>query len=94
MCVRDSVLLLVAALAALLLAAMNIAALLMAQMVGRRQEFDIRVALGASRMRLIRQIVIEALALGATGGVLGVVLGAWAIALVRTQLPVWMLDRT
>jgi putative ABC transport system permease protein len=87
------VLLLVAALTALLLAAMNIAALLMAQMVGRRQEFDIRVALGASRMRLIRQIVIEALALGGTGGVLGVVLGAWAIALVRSQLPAWMLDR-
>jgi putative ABC transport system permease protein len=87
------VLLFVAALAVLLLAAMNIAALLMAQMVGRRQEFDIRVALGASRVRLIRQIVIEALAFGGTGGLLGVVLGAWAIALVRSQLPAAMLDR-
>lgn len=86
-------LLMIAAVTVLLLAALNIAMLLMAQMVDRRREFSVRLALGASRLRLIRQHVIESLAIGVTGGALGLLLGTWCIALVRSRMPTLIANR-
>ena len=59
------------------IATTNLALLLITRGAGREREFSIRSALGAGRGRLIRQLFIEGLALGALGGVAGVSL-AWA----------------
>jgi putative ABC transport system permease protein len=71
----------------LLIACANIASLLLARASGRQQGFAVRAALGASRARLMRQLLIESLLLGGAGGVLGVLAGGWAIAFLRRLLP-------
>lgn len=61
----------------LAIACVNLAGLLMARGIGRRSEFAVRAALGASRGRLVRQLVIESLVLAGCGGVAGVVIAYW-----------------
>ena len=85
------VILLVAVGAVLLLACANLANLMLVRGLGRSREMTVRFALGASRWRLLRQLGVESLVLGAAGGTLAVAIGAWMItglvALVPPDMP-------
>lgn len=71
----------------LLVAAANIAGILMARGVGRTGEIAIRRVLGASALRIARQLLAESVMLAALGGVIGLVLAGWLLGLFRAFTP-------
>lgn len=71
----------------LLIASVNVSNLMLARSTGRTKEFAIRAALGAVRLRLLRQALVESIVLALAGGLVGLALAAWAIKAALAALP-------
>jgi predicted permease len=72
----------------LIVASANVAGLLLARGLRRRREIAIRMALGASRAQLVRQLVVESTVLAGFGGFAGLIVALWATEMLRTYFGV------
>jgi putative ABC transport system permease protein len=86
--IRQSFLILLAAVGfVLLIACANLANLMMTRMTSRRKELAVRLAVGATRWRVVRQLLVESIVISFIGGMFGLLLSVWGVDLLNKYKP-------